>query len=356
MAAGLSGAGAGLDWLDASGPHADIAVATRVRLARNLDGCGFGAVAKSEHRERVLVAVSRAVRSACRPREAEILEMAGLPRRTQRILLERRLASHELIGPDAPESGAGVAICPGGALSVMINEEDHLRMQCILSGLCLTDSLRRVSGLDDELGGMLSLAWHSEFGFLTSCPTNAGTGLRASVLLHLPGLVLTREIAGTLRAISQVGLTTRGLHGEGSEFVGNFFQISNQITLGRSEEDLVDHLNRTVLTVIAKEQEARKVLMRDAGIITEDKVWRAYGLLCHARTLDYEEMMNLLSGVRLGVSLRVLPSPPLYELNRIMILTQAAHLEEASGGPIPAEERKVQRATRIRRILAEAGS
>ena len=180
---------------------------------------------------------------------------------------------------------------------------------------------------------MLSLAWHSEFGFLTSCPTNAGTGLRASVLLHLPGLVLTREIAGTLRAISQVGLTTRGLHGEGSEFVGNFFQISNQTTLGRSEEDLVDHLNRTVLTVIAKEQEARKVLMRDAGIITEDKVWRAYGLLCHARTLDYEEMMNLLSGVRLGVSLRVLPSPPLYELNRIMILTQAAHLEEASGRP-----------------------
>ncbi len=353
MTAGLPEANPGLDWLDASGPHADIAIATRVRLARNLEGRRYGSLAEADDREQIFAEAARAVHRACRPREATLLELAELPRRSQRILLERRLASQELIGGRAPEAGAGVAICPGGSLSVMINEEDHLRMQCIMSGLRLADSLRLASGLDDELGEMLPLAWHPEFGFLTSCPTNAGTGLRASVLLHLPGLVLTREIAGTLRAITQVGLTTRGLFGEGSEFVGNFFQISNQTTLGRSEEDLVDHLDRTVLTVIAKEREARKVLMRDAGTITEDKVWRAYGLLRYARTLDYEEMMNLLSGLRLGISLRILPTPSFYALNRIMIFTQTAHLEASAASAIPPEERKVRRAVRIRRILRE---
>ena len=353
MTAGLPETNPGLEWLDASGPHADIAIATRVRLARNLEGRRYGSLARAGDREQIFAEAAQAVYSACRPREAAVLDLVELPRRSQRILLERRLASQELIGGRAPEAGAGVAICPGGALSVMINEEDHLRMQCIRSGLRLADSLRRVSGLDDELGGMLPLAWHPEFGFLTSCPTNAGTGLRASVLLHLPGLVLTREITGTLRAITQVGLTTRGLFGEGSEFVGNFFQISNQTTLGRSEEDLVDHLDRTVLTVISREKEARKVLMRDAGTITEDKVWRAYGLLRYAHTIDYEEMMNLLSGVRLGVSLRILPAPSLYALNRTMILTQTAHLEAAAESAISPEERKVSRAARIRRILRE---
>ncbi|MES4791801.1 MAG: hypothetical protein C4321_01390, partial [Chloroflexota bacterium] len=166
---------------------------------------------------------------------------------------------------------------------------------------------REIAEIFDELGGELPFAYHPEFGYLTSCPTNVGTGLRASVLIHLPGLVLTKEIGRVLQGINQVGLTFRGLYGEGSEVVGNFFQISNQTTLGKSEEDLIDHLQKIVGQVIQYEAQARAVLLRDAPTVIEDKIWRAYGLLRYARSLSFEEVMNLLSGLRLGASLKLLP-------------------------------------------------
>ncbi len=343
----------GLGWLDASGPHADIVLSTRVRLARNLQGHRYLSRASDSDRQTVFRAVARAVDQASLPDDPVLLPLAELRRRTQRILLERRLVSDEIIGRSEPESGAGVAVCPRETLSVMINEEDHLRLQCLMSGLRLVDGWSRVDGLDEELGRHLPLAYHHDFGFLTSCPTNVGTGLRASALLHLPGLVLTKEIDRALNGIAQVGLTTRGLYGEGSKFVGNFFQVSNQTTLGQSEEDLIDHLDRIVATVISKEREARRVLMRDAGAVTEDQVWRAYGLLRYARALTYEELMNLLSGVRLGVSLKVLPSPPVYSLNRMMIFSQTAHLEDAAGCPLSSSERRAHRAEYVRRALRD---
>ena len=347
----------GLDWLDAGGPEADIVLSTRVRLARNLQGHRYVCRASAGDREIVFRAVARAVGKGALPRDTALLRMNELGRRSQQLLLERRLVSNELIGQAAPDSGVGVAVCGGNAVSVMINEEDHLRLQCLMSGLRLMDGWTLVDRLDERLGGLLHLAYHHEFGFLTSCPTNVGTGLRASALLHLPGLVLTKEIERALRGITQVGLTTRGLYGEGSEFVGNFFQISNQTTLGQGEEDLLDHLNRVVGTVIDKERQARQVLVRDAGAITEDKIWRAYGLLRYARTLDYVELMNLLSGVRLGVSLKLLPSPQVYWLNRIMIFCQAAHLEEAAGHSLSTQERRAHRAQYVRRALrGESGS
>jgi protein arginine kinase len=188
---------------------------------------------------------------------------------------------------------------------------------------------------------------------LTSCPTNAGTGLRASALVHLPGLVLTKEIERVLQGLAQVGLTFRGLYGEGSEVVGNFFQISNQTTLGKSEEDHVDHLNRIVGPVIQHELQARQVLLRDAASVTEDKVWRAFGLLRYARSLTYEELMNLLSGVRLGISLKLLPGLRVYTLNKIMILSQAAHLDEAAGRELSPPERHAHRAEYVRRMLEQ---
>lgn len=347
----------GLDWLDAGGPEADIVLSTRVRLARNLQGHRYVCRASAGDREIVFRTVARAVSRGALPLDTALLRMNELGRRTQQILLERRLVSSELIGQTAPDSGVGVAVCSGNAVSVMINEEDHLRLQCLMSGLRLMDGWTRVDKLDEELGSLLQLAYHHEFGFLTSCPTNVGTGLRASALLHLPGLVLTKEIERALRGITQVGLTTRGLYGEGSEFVGNFFQISNQTTLGQGEEDLLDHLNRVVGTVLGKEREARQVLMRDAGTITEDKIWRAYGLLRYARVLDYVELMNLLSGVRLGVSLKLLPSPPVYWLNRIMIFSQTAHLEEAAGRALSTQARRAHRAQYVRHALrGESGS
>ena len=192
----------------------------------------------------------------------------------------------------------------------MVNEEDHLRLQVLVSGLALEGAWSMVDGLDEDLGRELPYAYDHELGYLTSCPTNVGTGLRASVLIHLPGLVLTKEIGRVLQGLSQVGLTFRGLYGEGSEVVGNFFQVSNQTTLGKTEEDLVDHLDRIVRQVIEYERRARRVLLRDAYQVTEDKIWRAYGLLRYARSLTFEEMMNLLSGVRPGRGAETSPWAP----------------------------------------------
>ncbi|MEK9500104.1 protein arginine kinase [Gaopeijia maritima] len=347
----------GLNWLDASGDHAEIVLSTRVRLARNLQGHAFGPRARVNDREAVLSRVRQHSDRLDSLEGATVLHMPDLDARRRTILLERRLASRELIGSADAEPANGTAVVVSGRhpLNVMVNEEDHLRLQSVVSGLRLREAWSQVDRLDEELGRELPYAFHHEFGFLTSCPTNTGTGLRASVLVHLPGLVLTKEISKVLHALGQVGLTFRGLYGEGSEVVGNFFQISNQTTLGKSEEDLLDHLDQVVRKVIQHEREARQVLLRDAGSVTEDKIWRAYGLLRYARSLSFEELMNLLSGVRLGVSLKLLPELRVYTLNKLMIFTQPAHLEEAAGRDLTPSESDAHRAAFVRRILGSEG-
>jgi protein arginine kinase len=357
----------GLGWLDASGDHADVVLSTRVRLARNLQGHAFGPRARVNDREAVLAMVRQHADRIDGLSGGSILHMPDLDARSRRILLERRLASRELIGGKAageksgteafgePARGTAVVVSSRAPLNVMVNEEDHLRLQSLVSGLRVREAWSMVDLLDEEMGRELPYAFHHEFGFLTSCPTNAGTGLRASVLVHLPGLVLTKEISKVLHALGQVGLTFRGLYGEGSEVVGNFFQISNQTTLGKSEEDLVDHLDRVVRKVIQHEMDARQILLRDAGAVTEDKIWRAYGLLRFARSLSFEELMNLLSGVRLGVSLKLLPALRVYTLNKLMIFTQPAHLEDAAGRDLTPEENDAHRAAFVRRILGSEG-
>ncbi len=348
----------GLGWLDASGEHADIVLSTRVRLARNVQGHAFGPKARVNDRIAVLDRMKRAVERVPTLRDAAIAEVAELESRTRRLLLERRMASRELVGENGKGSGKGSALVLGTdePFSIMVNEEDHLRLQTLSSGLHVHEAWNLLDTLDEELGKEVPYAYHPEFGFLTSCPTNVGTGLRASVLLHLPALVLTKEIGKVLQGITQVGLTFRGLYGEGSEVVGNFFQLSNQTTLGKSEEDLVDHLDRIVRQVIQYETQARQVLMRDAASVTEDKIWRAYGLLRYARSLSFEELMNLLSGVRLGAALKLLPGLRVYPLNKIMIFTQAAHLEDAVGRELSPGESDAHRAAYVRRILASEGA
>ncbi len=347
----------GLGWLDASGPSSDIVLSTRVRLARNLQGHAFGPRSRVNDREAVLNLVRTAVEKSSHLSGATLWELAKVVPRTQRILLERRLVSKDLLGGDkrAPALGAAVLLSATDPISVMVNEEDHLRLQSLLSGLRLQDAWGLVDRLDEELGKNLPLAYHHEFGFLTSCPTNVGTGLRASVLMHLPGLVLTKEIGQVLKGLNQVGLTFRGLYGEGSEVVGNFFQLSNQTTLGKTEEDLVDHLDQLVRQVIEYEEAARHHLLKQAAAVTEDKIWRAYGLLRYARSLSFEELINLLSGVRLGSSLKLLPELRVYTLNKIMIYSQTAHLEQAAGRDLPPPECDAHRASFVRRILAREG-
>ncbi len=347
----------GLSWLEASGDHADIVLSTRVRLARNMQGHAFGPRARVNDREAVLRRFRESTTGGSATARGTLLEMADVGVRTRRILLERRLVSRDLLGDSdaGPPRGAAVLLTDHDPLSVMVNEEDHLRIQSLVSGLRLQEAWSMVDRLDEDLGQDLPYAYHHEFGFLTSCPTNVGTGLRASVLMHLPGLVLTKEIGKVLQGLGQVGLTFRGLYGEGSEVVGNFFQVSNQTTLGKTEEDLVDHLDKIVRQVIEYENKARQTLLRDARAVTEDKIWRAYGLLRYARTLSFEELMNLLSGVRLGASLKLLPGLRVYTLNKIMIFTQPAHLEQAASRDLPPTESDAHRATYVRRILATEG-
>ena len=237
----------------------------------------------------------------------------------------------------------------------MVNEEDHLRLQGVVSGFALEAAYAEVDRLDSELGQRLAFAFHPEFGYLSACPTNVGTGLRASVLIHLPGLVLTKEISKVLQGLAQVGLAVRGLYGEGSEVVGNFFQLSNQTTLGKSERDLLDHLGKMVREVMTYEEEARAVLLRDARSVIEDKVWRAYGLLRYARAISYEEAMNLLSGVRLGVGLQVIPDVGFYALNKMLVHAQPAHLASAHGVAIDDPSLAVRRADLVRTLLQDEG-
>ena len=346
----------GLGWLDASGDHAEIVLSTRVRLARNLQGHAFGPRARVNDREAVLDQIRTAKSQVDLLRGCTVVNLPSLDTRSRRILLERRLISRELMGDGSgPARGTAVLLSGRQPLSVMVNEEDHLRLQSLVAGLRLQEAWSLVDRLDEDLGQRIPYAFHHEFGFLTSCPTNVGTGVRASVLMHLPGLVLTKEIGKVLQGLTQVGLTFRGLYGEGSEVVGNFFQVSNQTTLGKSEEDLVDHLDRIVRQVIQYETQARQVLLRDARAVTEDKIWRAYGLLRFARTLSFEELMNLFSGVRLGASLKLLPGLRVYTLNKLMIFTQPAHLEQAAGRDLPPPESDAHRAACVRRVLATEG-
>lgn len=344
----------GMAWLEASGPMSHLVLSTRVRLARNLREHRFATRADPGEREAIWAEVEAAASGTAALARAVRFRLDRLDRGDRLLLHERHLVSRELA---AQEPGARVR-AGGGLLvqdqaSVMVNEEDHLRLQALDSGFDLGVTWGRVGRLDTELGQRLAFAFHPEFGYLTSCPTNVGTGLRASVLVHLPGLVLTKEINKILQALGQVGLTFRGLYGEGSEVVGNLFQLSNQTTLGKSEPELLDQLGRLVRQVLDKEERAREILLRDATAIIEDKVWRAYGLLRYARTLTFEEAMNLLSGVRLGVGLGLIPNVGMYALNKLLVFTQPGHLAARAGRALADEEIPVRRAQYVRQLLEE---
>ncbi len=347
----------GMQWLEGSGPRSDLVLSTRIRLARNLSGRIFGLRNSTAQREEILEVVQEAARSVPQLERAMVIRLDHLPQLDRQLLHERHLVSKDIAGLEpAGRVRAGSALLVQDQVGLMVNEEDHLRLQGLVSGFALEAAYDAVNAVDSELGQRLAFAFHPEFGYLTSCPTNVGTGLRASVLIHLPGLVLTKEISKVLQGLSQVGLTFRGLYGEGSEVVGNYFQLSNQTTLGKSEFDLLDHLGKMVQQVITYEEQARHVLLRDAPLVIEDKVWRAYGLLRYARSLSFEETMNLLSGVRLGVGLGLVPGLSLYALNKLLVFTQPAHLMAPDGTECSAAEVATRRATYVRQTLEdEAG-
>lgn len=342
----------GMSWLDASGPESRVVLSTRLRLARNLQGMAFTLRAKPEDLEAARDRIVEAGLGTASLGDGVTFHLDGLDLVDRQLLHERHMISRELAGLERNQPvRRAAALLTTGSLGVMINEEDHLRLQSLRSGFDLSRAYAEIERLDADLGERLPVAFHPEFGYLTACPTNAGTGLRASVLIHLPGLVLTKEIAKVLQGLSQVGLTFRGLYGEGSEVVGNFFQLSNQTTLGKSEEELLDHLGKMVRQVVDYEVQAREVLQEEAPAVIADKVWRAYGLLRYARSLSFEETMNLLSGVRLGVGLNLIQDLSVYTLNKLLIYTQPAHLAQREGRALSDPELPFMRASHVREQL-----
>ena len=335
-------------WLDGSGPASDVVLSTRVRLARNLKEVPFTHRAREEQLAMVYSSVVSAVRKTPALVSSSALQMRELTPLDRQFLVERHLISHDLA-----DNGRlrGLLLVPDESVSAMVNEEDHLRLQSLASGFQLRSAWESVNAIDDELGQDLDYAFSEDLGYLTACPTNAGTGMRASVLIHLPSLVLTKQISRVLQGINQVGLAVRGFYGEGSQIMGNFFQISNQTTLGQSEKETVESLERVTRQIIEYEQKARDELLKEARVQIEDKIWRAYGALKHSRVISSSEVVNLSSAVRFGVALQIEGLASVRTLNELLIRTQPAHIQLAAGQELEQRERNVIRANYVRSLL-----
>lgn len=335
-------------WLDGSGPSSDVVLSTRVRLARNLKEVPFTHRAREEQLAMVYSSVVSAVRKTPALVSSSALQMRELTPLDRQFLVERHLISHDLA-----DNGRlrGLLLVPDESVSAMVNEEDHLRLQALASGFQLRSAWESVNAIDDELGQDLDYAFSEDLGYLTACPTNAGTGMRASVLIHLPSLVLTKQISRVLQGITQVGLAVRGFYGEGSQIMGNFFQISNQTTLGQSEKETIESLERVTRQIIEYEQRARDELLKDARVQIEDKIWRAYGALKHSRVISSSEVVNLSSAVRFGVALQIEGLANVRTLNELLIRTQPAHIQLAAGQELEQRERNVIRANYVRTLL-----
>ena len=339
------------EWLQGTGPEADVVVSTRIRLARNLAHYPFTTRASPQQKAETEAKVKDALKSATPP--LDYLSIAGLLPLDRQFLVERQLISREIANVlDGPR---GVAFDDRESVSVMVNEEDHLRLQVLRSGLDLDDAWAVIDGLDDALESKLTYAFHEQFGYLTACPTNVGTGMRASVMLHLPALGITKQIEKVFKALQKLNLVVRGLYGEGSRASGDLYQISNQVTLGRPEARVLAEIREVIGMILQYERQARQVLLRERRQVEQDRVRRAMGTLASATMITSEETMELLSTVRLGVHLTLLPEVPERTVNQLFIHTQSAHLQKLMGMPLDGEERNSARARYLRAKLRELG-
>ncbi|WP_181351087.1 protein arginine kinase [Thalassobacillus sp. CUG 92003] len=337
-------------WMKEQGPDSDIVLSSRIRLARNFSDVSFPVVASEQSLAELLEFFKQeyAQQSYKDYQDMELVEMHSLQPIEKRVLVEKHLVSPHL----AEQSNASAAlISKNEQVSVMINEEDHLRIQLYFPGFQLDKALEQASEFDDWLEEKINYAFDEKRGYLTACPTNVGTGLRASVMMHLPALAMTQQINRMTPAINQLGLVVRGIYGEGSEAVGNIFQISNQITLGKSERDIVEDLQSVVKQLINQERRARDTLMNKSKTPLEDRVFRSFGVLRHSRIIESKEAAKCLSDLRLGIDLGFIDHVPRSILNELMILTQPGFLQHYAKTPLSPEERDVRRASLIRERL-----
>ncbi|MDF1659623.1 MAG: protein arginine kinase [Verrucomicrobiales bacterium] len=333
------------EWLRGSGPNANIVLSSRIRLARNLTTAPFTNRATLDELESVLATVESAVSRIPHFKDSTFFRLQEMTAVDRQFLIERHLMSPALA--EHPE-GRAVIVSKEEMLSVMVNEEDHLRIQLMQSGFSLDSAWKVIDAIDNELSGQLPYAWLPDFGFLTACPTNTGTAMRGSVMLHLPALVMTRQMESIKLALAKLNYTSRGYYGEGSEAIGNCYQISNQVSLGRSEEQIIQNINSLIHDVVEKEQQAREFLLETSRPMLEDRICRAWGILNSARVISSHETIELVSMVRLGVDAGIIEDLDYRSLNEVFILIQPAHLQKIMGKPLTSADRDIYRATLIR--------
>lgn len=332
-------------WMTGEGCDNAVVLTSRIRLARNLRKVPFPGWATKEKRIDTLALLRGPVEALAPMRDAFAQELSELSSVQKQVLVERHLISRELA---ARGDGSAAVIDRKQQFSVMLNEEDHLRMQSIQPGLQLEAAYESLSKLDDELADSLEYAFDRQWGYLTTCPTNLGTGLRASAMLHLPALVLSDQIGQVLQAVHKIGLAVRGMYGEGTESLGNLFQISNQATLGESEETIIRRLERVISQVAGHERNARAKLLEDDPDMVCDKIGRAYGVLRHAWVIDSKEALTHLSLLRLGGDLGFFPSDTVRMCDELLLDIQPAHLQLHAGRKLVPEERDALRASIMR--------
>jgi len=335
-------------WMEGSGPEIDIVVSSRARVARNIKGHAFPCLASNEETAAVLEDIKVAINCGDDFSGYSYRQMEKLSFLEKQTLVEKHLISPFL----ARESKHGALLLrQDEAVSIMINEEDHLRIQAILPGLQLEETWREACQCDDQLDAKLNYAFDERIGYLTACPTNIGTGLRASVMLHLPALIITRQINRFLGALSQVGLTVRGLYGEGTEIVGNLVQISNQVTLGQTEDEIISNLFSVIRQVIEQEQNARQALLDKKRASLADRAWRAFGLLQYAQVMSSQEAIQLISDLRFGFDLGLIKAVDHKLLNELLIIIRPGCLQLLAGRELSDSERSLERPIRIKETI-----
>jgi len=329
------------DWMKGTGPHSEIVMTSRVRLARNVRGFPFPGFSQERQRIELLEQVRPVVEKLPEMQDGYSEDYTELSKIRKQVLVERHLVSREHA---ARSTGCAVVVDRRQSVSIMINEEDHFRIQGIRPGLNLASAYDLVNRVDTELEGSLPFAFDAKLGYLTACPTNLGTGMRASVMLHLPALVLTEQINPVIKAVGKIGLAVRGLYGEGTEALGNLFQISNQHTLGEAEPEIIAQIEKVIEGVVRSEQNARAKLREDQQTMLLDQVGRAYAVLRHAYILSSKEALNLLSMLRLGADLDLVGNCDRGLLDMLLLEIQPAHLQLSAARELSAEERDAMRA------------
>jgi len=338
------------EWLKGIGPNSDIVMSSRVRLARNLQAYPFPHWAGKKQAEEVLGKVTEAVQNNELLKSTTVFNLSDLDVVDKQFLVERHLMS---LDHAQKKNSKAVILDPDEVISIMVNEEDHIRMQIMQSGFNLFEAWNLINRIDDSLAKQLDFAFSPQWGYLTACPTNTGTAMRGSVMLHLPALVMTRQINRVLAAIAKLSFTTRGLYGEGTQASGNFFQISNQVSLGRNEQEIIESINSLIRQIIEQEQQARELLLSRERPVLEDRINRSLGILRSARIISSQETIELLSMVRLGCDLALLNDTRIDRgvINELFIITQPAHLQKLENKRLSSQERDIKRGEIIRERL-----